>query len=304
MAETQIKSDLTDKGSRLDSFLCQKLEELSRNSIQNIIEVGGVSLNGKVLKKNYKLDGGETFSVDIPELKTVEITAENIPIDIIYEDEDIVVINKPRGMVVHPAVGNWSGTLVNALMYHCGDSLSGINGEIRPGIVHRIDKDTSGLLVVAKNDKAHQNLAEQMKQHTAGRIYSAVVIGNIRDDLGTIHKPVGRHKTERKKMAVVEGGREAVTHFKTLERYPGYTYMSFELETGRTHQIRVHMASIGHPILGDSLYGAGQNKWNFSGQCLHAGVLKLTHPITGEEMTFTAPLPQYFEEILMKLRKI
>ena len=220
----------------------------------------------------------------------------------VYEDADIVVVNKPRGMVVHPAPGNWSGTLVNALMYHCGDSLSGINGEIRPGIVHRIDKDTSGLLVVAKNDAAHRSLAEQIAVHSALRQYYAVVIGCPKEDSGTISAPIARHRTDRKKMAVDPNGREAVTHYAVLERYRGFTYLTFRLETGRTHQIRVHMKHIGHPIICDPLYGPKTDSWKLGGQCLHAGKLTLTHPSTGERMTFTAPLPDYFEAVLNRLR--
>ena len=224
---------------------------------------------------------------------------------IVYEDEDIVVVNKPRGMVVHPAVGNWSGTLVNALMFHCGESLSGINGEHRPGIVHRIDKDTSGLLVVAKNDSAHQSLAAQIAAHTAYRGYEAIVVGSPREDSGTVEKPIARHKTDRKRMAIVEGGREAITHYTVLKRYRGYTHMAFQLETGRTHQIRVHMASIGHPIIGDPVYGLKKDRFSdIGGQCLHAAELTLTHPKTGERMTFSAALPDYFVEILQKLERM
>ena len=263
---------------------------------------GCVTLAGAPLRKNAKAAVGDTIWIELPEPKETELVPEEIPLDIIYEDDDIVVVNKPRGMVVHPAPGNWSGTLVNALMYHCGDSLSGINGEIRPGIVHRIDKDTSGLLVVAKNDRAHQSLAEQIKEHSAGRRYYAVVYGAPREDKGTVNAPIARHRVDRKKMAVTEGGRQAITHYEVLERYRGYTYMAFQLETGRTHQIRVHMAHIGHPIIGDPLYGPSKDKWKLDGQCLHAGQLTLTHPATGERMTFEAPLPAYFTTVLQKLR--
>lgn len=291
-----------DAGKRLDKLLSEQLPELTRSAIQNLIQDGCITLGGATLKKNAKASAGDEIWVELPEPKETELKPENIPLDIVYEDDDIVVVNKPRGMVVHPAPGNWSGTLVNALMYHCGDSLSGINGEIRPGIVHRIDKDTSGLLVVAKNDRAHQSLAEQIKQHTTARRYYAVVYGAPRDDCGVVNAPIARHRTDRKKMAVTEGGREAITHYEVLERYRGYTYMTFLLETGRTHQIRVHMAHIGHPIVGDPLYGPAKDKWKLGGQCLHAGQLTLTHPTTGERMTFEAPLPAYFTTVLQKLR--
>ena len=287
---------------RADSFLSTQLEDMTRSAVQSLIEDGAVLLRGRPIKKNYKVAAGDVLDVTVPEPKEVEITPEDIPLDVVYEDGDIIVVNKPQGMVVHPAVGNWSGTLVNALMYHCGDSLSGINGELRPGIVHRIDKDTSGLLVVAKNDLAHQGLAEQIKEHSAGRRYYAVVMGNIREDSGTVDAPIARHKTDRKKMAVIPGGREAITHYEVLERYRGYTYMAFQLETGRTHQIRVHMAHLGHPIIGDPLYGSKADKWKLDGQCLHAGELRLRHPRTGENMVFTAPLPPQFEAVLKKLR--
>ena len=291
-----------DSGKRLDKLLSEHMTSLTRSAVQNLIEDGNVTLAGKALKKNARLQAGDEVCVQLPELKEAEIVPENIPLDIVYEDEDIVVVNKPRGMVVHPAPGNWSGTLVNALMYHCGDSLSGINGEIRPGIVHRIDKDTSGLLVVAKNDRAHQSLAEQIKEHSACRRYYAVVYGSPREEKGTVHAPIARHRTDRKKMAVCEGGRDAVTHYEVLEHFRGFTYMTFLLETGRTHQIRVHMAHIGHPIIGDSVYGPAKDKWKLDGQCLHAGQLTLTHPRTGERMTFEAPLPPYFTTVLQKLR--
>lgn len=292
-------------GTRIDSWLAEQIEGLTRSAAQNLLAGQAVTCNGQILKKNYKLLGDETIIVQLPELREVDITPENIPLDIIYEDADIIVVNKPRGMVVHPAAGNWSGTLVNALMYHCGDSLSGINGEHRPGIVHRIDKDTSGLLVVAKNDAAHQSLAAQIAAHTAYRGYEAIVVGSPRLDEGTIDKPIARHKTDRKKMAVIEGGREAVTHYTVLKRYRGYTHMSFQLETGRTHQIRVHMASIGHPIIGDPVYGLKKDRFSeIGGQCLHASKLTLSHPKTGEIMNFFASLPPYFTYILGKLEKM
>lgn len=292
-------------GTRVDSWLAEQVEGLTRSAAQNLLAEQAVSMNGKPVKKNYKLVGGESLTVTMPELREVDITAEDIPLDIVYEDSDIVVVNKPRGMVVHPAAGNWTGTLVNALMFHCGDSLSGINGEHRPGIVHRIDKDTSGLLVVAKNDSAHQSLAAQIAAHTAYRGYEAIVVGSPREEQGTVDKPIARHKTDRKRMAIVEGGREAITHYTVIKRYRGYTHMAFQLETGRTHQIRVHMASIGHPIIGDPVYGLKKDRFsNIGGQCLHAAKLTLTHPRTGERMTFSAPLPEYFTEILGKLERM
>lgn len=298
-----VMSDQT--GKRIDSWLAEQIEGLTRSAAQNLLADGAVCCNGQSLKKNYKLVGGETITVTLPELREVDLTPEDIPLDIIYEDADIIVVNKPRGMVVHPAAGNWSGTLVNALMFHCGDSLSGINGEHRPGIVHRIDKDTSGLLVVAKNDVAHQSLAAQIAAHTAHRGYEAIVVGSPRLDEGTVDKPIARHKTDRKKMAIVEGGREAITHYRVLKRYRGYTHMAFTLETGRTHQIRVHMASIGHPIIGDPVYGLKKDRFSdIGGQCLHASHLTLTHPCTGEKMDFFAPLPAYFTDILDKLERM
>lgn len=303
--EITLQAAPEQSGQRIDSFLAEQIEGLTRSAAQNLLAEQAVHIAGQPVKKNYKLQGDEIISVLLPELREVDLTPENIPLDIIYEDADIIVVNKPRGMVVHPAVGNWSGTLVNALMYHCGDSLSGINGEHRPGIVHRIDKDTSGLLVVAKNDAAHQSLAAQIAAHTAYRGYEAIVVGSPRLDEGTVDKPIARHKTDRKKMAIVEGGRPAVTHYSVIKRYRGYTHMAFQLETGRTHQIRVHMASIGHPIIGDPVYGLKKDRFsNIGGQCLHAAHLTLTHPKTGEKMCFSAPLPQYFVEILDKLEKI
>ena len=292
-------------GVRVDSWLADQIDGLTRSAVQNLLSEKMVCCSGQPLKKNYKLIGGECITVTLPELREVDLVPENIPLDIIYEDTDIIVINKPRGMVVHPAPGNWSGTLVNALMYHCGDSLSGINGEHRPGIVHRIDKDTSGLLVVAKNDIAHQSLAAQIAAHTAYRGYQAIVVGSPREDSGTINKPIARHKTDRKKMAIMEGGREAITHYRVLQRFRGYTHMAFQLETGRTHQIRVHMASIGHPIIGDPVYGLKKDRFSdIGGQCLHAARLTLCHPATQEMMHFTAPLPEYFTQILDKLEKM
>ena len=305
MNEMKFVVRVEGAGTRIDSWLAEQVEGLTRSAAQNLLAEQAVSMNGKPVKKNYKLVGGESLTVTMPELREVNITAEDIPLDIVYEDADIVVVNKPRGMVVHPAAGNWTGTLVNALMFHCGDSLSGINGEHRPGIVHRIDKDTSGLLVVAKNDSAHQSLAAQIAAHTAYRGYEAIVVGSPREEQGTVDKPIARHKTDRKRMAIVEGGREAITHYTVIKRYRGYTHMAFQLETGRTHQIRVHMAAIGHPIIGDPVYGLKKDRFsNIGGQCLHAAKLTLTHPRTGERMTFSAPLPEYFTEILGKLERM
>ena len=298
-----INSTAADAGQRLDSFLAKHIDGLTRNAIQILISSGNVACNGSCLKKNYKIKGDEILSVTVPEPQQTNIIPENIPIDIVYEDNDLLVVNKPRGMVVHPAVGNWSGTLVNALMYHCGDRLSGVNGEIRPGIVHRIDKDTSGLLVVAKNDFAHVGLAEQIAHHDVRRQYEAIVCGSVRDDIGTIDKPIGRHKIDRKKMAVVADGRPAITHYQVISRFAGYTHMEFTLETGRTHQIRVHMASIGHPIIGDPLYGNQKDRFAcINGQCLHAKKLEFVHPRTNKLMLFEATRPEYFSNILKKLR--
>ena len=289
-------------GLRVDVFLAGCLPELTRSAVQRLLAEGSVTCGGAPVRKNARTEAGAVYAVTLPEARPVETAAQDIPLDIVYEDEDIVVVNKPRGMVVHPAVGNWSGTLVNALMFHCGESLSGINGEHRPGIVHRIDKDTSGLLVVAKNDSAHQSLAAQIAAHTAYRGYEAIVVGSPREDSGTVDKPIARHKTDRKRMAIVEGGREAITHYTVLKRYRGYTHMAFQLETGRTHQIRVHMASIGHPLLGDQVYGP--KKCPFSklvGQTLHARTLGFIHPRTNEYIEVNAPLPDYFLNLLEKL---
>ena len=294
----------TEKGKRIDAFLSESIPELTRSAIQLMIQNGKILVNNSVPKKNYRIVGTEHISVELDEPREVEIIPENIPIDIIFEDEDIIVVNKERGMVVHPAVGNWSGTLVNALMYHCGERLSGINGEIRPGIVHRIDKDTSGLLVIAKNDISHQSLAAQIAEHSARREYQAIVVGCPREEEGTINKPIARDKKDRKRMAIDLTGREAITHYKVLESYRGYTHMAFQLETGRTHQIRIHMASIGHPIIGDPVYGHSKDRFqNINGQCLHAYRLTLRHPTTEELMVFEAPLPDYFQNILSKLPK-
>ena len=288
-------------GLRLDSFLSEQLPDMSRSAAQKLMEQGHVLVNGQSVKKNYKTRAEDEIEITLPEPQIVDIQPENIPLDVRYEDEDVIVINKPKGLVVHPAPGHWSGTLVNGLMYHCAGSLSGINGELRPGIVHRIDMDTSGLLIVAKNDFAHASLAEQLKDHSLSRIYEAVVVGNIRSDSGTIDAPIGRHPADRKKMAVTEkNSRPAVTHFQVIGRYQGYTHLRLQLETGRTHQIRVHLSWQNHPIVGDSVYGKGK-ELGLSTQCLHARQLSFRHPRTGETVTVESPLPEYFETVLKKL---
>ena len=307
-----ITSSLSDSGRRVDVFLSEQLT-LSRSAVIRLIEEGNVLLQDRPLAKNYKLRGNETFLVTLPEPEPAEAIPENIPLDIVYEDDDIVVVNKPQGMVVHPAPGNPTGTLVNALLYHCGQSLSGIGGVVRPGIVHRIDKDTAGLLVVAKNDEAHARLAADIKEHKVARVYEAIALGNFKEDEGTVDAPIGRHPVDRKRMAIIRDAsmrsRNAVTHWRVLERFGRFTHLRCELETGRTHQIRVHMASLGHPLLGDPDYGGdgttfeARHRTHFAGQCLFAGELRLTHPRTGEAMTFRAPLPQNFEQLLTILRK-
>ena len=292
-----------DAGSRLDAFLALNLEGKTRSAVQKLMDQGKVLVNGKTGRKNDKVKPGDSIQVEIPEPEPLELLPQDIPLDIVYEDEHLLVVNKPKGMVVHPAPGNPDGTLVNALLYHCGESLSGINGVIRPGIVHRIDKDTSGLLMVAKNDLAHQSLAAQIAAHTFTRMYNTVVYGNLKTDEGTISAPIARHPTDRKKMAVVPGGREAVTHYRVLERLSGFTLVECRLETGRTHQIRVHMAHIGHPVAGDPVYGPKKCITSLNGQCLHARLLGFVHPATGEYMEFDSGLPLYFTDFLEKLRR-
>lgn len=290
-----------EKGRRLDQFLAEQLEELTRSAAQRLAEEEHVLLNGKPLKKNYKMTGCETLEVHLPDPEPIDAVPQNIPLDIAYEDEDLLVINKPKGMVVHPAPGNPDGTVVNAVLYHCGESLSGIGGAFRPGIVHRIDKDTSGLLIIAKNDRAHLYLSEQLKDHTLARTYEAVVIGGLKEDKGTVNAPIGRSPKDRKKMAIVPDGRHAVTHYEVLARYPGYTHIRCKLETGRTHQIRVHMASLGHPIVGDEVYGPSKTKFDLQGQCLHARELTFLHPADGQPRLVKSDLPDYFTDLLHKL---
>ena len=292
-------------GERLDAFVARVCPDLSRSAAQRLIEEGCVTRNGKPGKKNDKLNLGDEISVTVPEPKEVDIVAKEIPLDIVYEDEDLLVINKPKGLVVHPAAGHQDDTLVNGLLYALGDDLSGINGELRPGIVHRIDKDTSGLLAVAKNDLAHTVLASQLKDHTMARTYEAIVCGSFREDSGTVDAPIGRHPSDRKKMTVTErNSKHAVTHWEVIGRYRGYTHIRCRLETGRTHQIRVHMAHIGHPILGDMVYGRKKPELGQSSQVLHAGALCFQHPRDGRPVMVFAPRPDYFEQVLQKLQPL
>ena len=292
-----------DIGIRIDVFLADALEDVSRSGVQKLMEQGHIQLNGKAVKPNYKLREKDVIDVQIPDVVEPEILPENIPLDILYEDQDVIVLNKPQGMVVHPAPGHTSGTLVNALMYHCGAELSGINGEKRPGIVHRIDKDTSGVLMVAKNNAAHQSLAEQLAVHSITRKYNAIVYNGFSEESGTVDQPIGRNPQDRKKMAVTQKhSRHAVTHYRVLERLGNFTLIEAQLETGRTHQIRVHMTYIGHPLLGDTVYGKKKQPFGLEGQVLHARVLGFRHPSTGEYMEFEAPLPPYFETLLTRLK--
>lgn len=291
-----------ESGDRVDALLARSMDSLTRNAAQRLIEDGAVLLDGRAVKKNYKCTAGDRFEVFLPEAEETELVAQDIPLDIVYEDGDVIAVNKPRGMVVHPAPGHPDGTLVNALLWHCGDSLSGIGGEKRPGIVHRIDKDTSGLIIAAKNDFAHQFLSAQLSDHTLGRDYEAVVHGGFRDDEGTVDAPIGRHPVDRKRMAVTsKNSKPAVTHYEVIARYRGYTHVLCRLETGRTHQIRVHMASIGHPLLGDGVYGAPCPEKGLEGQCLHARRLKFIHPRTGQLVRLEAPLPEYFTQVISRL---
>ena len=300
-----VRYDVTTEyvGMRLDRFLTEMDSEHTRSFLQKVITDGGVLVNDKPAKANYKLRLDDVVELDIPEPVELEVLPEDIPLDILYEDADVLIVNKPKGMVVHPAPGHTVGTLVNAVLYHCKDELSGINGVIRPGIVHRIDMNTTGSLIVCKNDKAHQDIADQIKVHSIHRVYRGIVIGRVRDDEGVIHAPIGRHPIDRKKMAINEkNGKDAITHYKVLQRFERYTYMEFVLETGRTHQIRVHMASIGHPLLGDEVYGPAKCPYQLQGQTLHAMTIGFRHPSTGEYVEFSAPLPEYFQHLLEILR--
>lgn len=291
-------------GERADQFLAHSVEGLTRSAAQRLLEQGLVTSGGKPLKKNARLESGDRLEVTLPEPEPLDVVPQDISLEIVYEDDDVVVVNKPVGMVVHPAPGHPDGTLVNALLYHCGKSLSGINGVLRPGIVHRIDRDTSGLIIAAKNDSAHLALAAQLQDHTLARTYEAIVVGNLPEDSGTVDAPIARHKTDRKKMAVAAGGKRAVTHWRVLERYNGYTRVECQLETGRTHQIRVHMAYLHHPILGDTVYGSKKPYPGLAGQCLHAKRLRFVHPTTGEPVEVECALPEYFVNTVERLKKL
>ena len=298
-----LRASEESKNQRLDAFLASSLDGLTRSQATQLIESGEVAVNGRAVSKSYKLAGGEDIAVTLPEPEPVEAVPQDIPLDVVYEDADVIVVNKPSGMVVHPAPGHPDGTLVNALLYHCAGTLSGVGGALRPGIVHRIDRDTSGVIIAAKNDAAHQYLSAQLADHTLARTYECIVVGKLREDRGTVDAPIARHPTDRKRMAVVAGGREAVTHWEVIARYPGYTHVRCRLETGRTHQIRVHMAYIGHPILGDTVYGAKKEVPGLTGQCLHAVGLRFLHPRTHEVVELFCPLPEEFTRMLQKIRK-
>lgn len=289
-------------GERLDAYIASKLNSISRTNVKRLVEDGNIVVNGRVQKVSYKVQENDEINVEIPEAKELDIQAENIPIEVIYEDSDIIVVNKPKGLVVHPANGNWDGTLVNAIMAICKDSLSGIGGEIRPGIVHRLDKDTSGLLIIAKNDKAHLNMSEQIKNREVKKIYYALVRGVIPENEATINMPIGRSTKDRKKMAVTKDGKEAITHFKVIERFPKYTLLEVKIDTGRTHQIRVHLSEIGYPVVGDEVYSNGKNEFGVHGQLLHAKSLDFKHPITEKQMHLEAELPEEFSNVLKRLR--
>ena len=303
MEPIRLRASEESKNQRLDAFLASSLDGLTRSQATRLIESGEVAVNGRAVSKSYKLAGGEDIAVTLPEPEPVEAVPQDIPLDVVYEDADVIVVNKPSGMVVHPAPGHPDGTLVNALLYHCAGTLSGVGGALRPGIVHRIDRDTSGLIIAAKNDAAHQYLSAQLADHTLARTYECIVVGALREDRGTVNAPIARHPTDRKRMAVVAGGREAVTHWEVIARYPGYTHVRCRLETGRTHQIRVHMAYIGHPILGDTVYGAKKEVPGLTGQCLHAVGLRFLHPRTHEVVELSCPLPDEFTRMLQKIRK-
>ena len=298
-----LRASEESKNQRLDAFLASSLDGLTRSQATRLIESGEVAVNGRAVSKSYKLAGGEDIAVTLPEPEPVEAVPQDIPLDVVYEDADVIVVNKPSGMVVHPAPGHPDGTLVNALLYHCAGTLSGVGGALRPGIVHRIDRDTSGLIIAAKNDYAHQFLSAQLADHTLARTYECIVVGNLREDSGTVDAPIARDSRDRKRMAVVPGGRRAVTHWTVLARYPGYTHVQCRLETGRTHQIRVHMAYLGHPILGDTVYGAKKPVPGLTGQCLHAVGLRFLHPRTHEVVELSCPLPEEFTRMLQKIRK-
>lgn len=304
MEVLEYKTTKEEAGVRIDRFLSEKNEEISRSYLQKLLKEKQITVNNAPVKANYKIQAEDFIRVELPDMEEPDILPEDIPLDILYEDKDVLVVNKPKDMVVHPSAGHTSGTLVNAVMFHCKENLSGINGVLRPGIVHRIDKDTTGALLICKNDTAHRDLAEQLKQHSIKRRYRAIVAGNLKEDEGTIEGPIGRHPIDRKKMAInYKNGKEAVTHYKVLERFKNATYVECRLETGRTHQIRVHMTSIGHPLLGDEVYGSGKNPYHLQGQALHAMILGFVHPSTGEYMELEAPLPEYFTKLLDKLRK-
>ena len=301
---TTLRQTADREGERADAFLARAVPDLTRSAAQRLLEEGRVTREGRPVRKNDRLAPGQELEVQLPDPEPVEIVPQDIPLDVVYEDGDVIVVNKPVGLVVHPAPGHPDGTLVNALLYHCGTSLSGINGELRPGIVHRIDRDTSGLIIAAKNDRAHLALAAQLQDHTLARVYEAVAVGGFQEDAGTVDAPIGRHPVDRKRMAVDrKNGRPAVTHWSVLGRYPGYTHLECRLETGRTHQIRVHMASIGHPLLGDTVYGAKKPWPGLAGQCLHARKLRFLHPSTGAPVELECPLPDWFERVLKQIDK-
>lgn len=301
-----IELNSEEEGERIDKYLSETLTDYSRSYLKNLIDEGRVQVAGKIVKGSFKVYNGAAITVNLPPVKDVKILPEDIPLDILYEDEDVILVNKPKGMVVHPAAGHYTGTLVNALMFHCRDNLSGINGELRPGIVHRIDMDTTGVVIACKNDAAHRFIAEQLKEHSIKRKYQAIVYGTFKENEGRIEGAIGRSKTDRKKMAIVPNGKPAVTHYKVLKNFSSpngnnYAHIECELETGRTHQIRVHMTSIGHPLLGDNVYGVAKNPFKLDGQTLHAEMLGFIHPRTKEYMEFHAPLPDYFTKLLTKL---
>jgi len=301
MTELRLRAETA--GERLDQFLARSVDGLTRSAAQKLLEQGAVTWQGSCLKKNARTTAGMELSLALPEPEALDVLPQDIPLDVVYEDEDVIAVNKPVGLVVHPAPGHPDGTLVNALLYHCGNSLSGINGQLRPGIVHRIDRDTSGLIIAAKNDMAHLSLSEQLQDHSLARTYEAIAVGRFREDAGTVDAPIARHRTDRKRMAIDPEGRRAVTHWEVIGRYQGYTHIRCHLETGRTHQIRVHMAHLGHPLLGDQVYGSKKPVAGLAGQCLHARELVFSHPRTGAPVHLETPLPDWFLRQLEKLRK-